>query len=1008
MRFNWKTLLQRVSPLWKSTLIRRLIKAQWRYVIITVSSVTFCVIAGEMAGLFQLLEWQTLEQFYNLRPLEARENRILIVTIDEKDIDQVGEWPIPDGVLADLLIQLKAQQPAVIGLNIYRNLPVEPGHEKLVAVMKSTPNLIGVMKLAGSHKVPPPPALLEQDQIAIVDWIEDTDSKVRRGLLSAGNQKGEIFLGLAARLSLIYLEKKGISLKPLDKRGDTLQLGKAVFTPFNGKEFNYQKADMGGYQIFLNYRGFQDRFHIVTLEEVLNGSVDPELIRDRIVLIGTTAKSINDAFHVGYRKKPLYSKNPLHSGVPMPGVVLHANLTSQILSAAIDGRPLIRIWTYHTEWLWIVCWSLMSSGLTWRLLYVNSKRQQRFRGLLVLGITFAILIILTTSYLAFLVGWWIPSVSPLLALIGSAIATTIFYKQFQLAQANRQLQKHSHTLEQRVRERTKELEAAKIAADVANHAKSEFLANMSHELRTPLNGILGYAQILQRSPNLMKPEVDGINIIHQCGSHLLTLINDILDLSKIESRKVELYNSSFHLPSFLTAVAEMCRIRAVQKGISFTYQADSQLPEGVCADEQRLRQILINLLSNAIKFTENGEVTFKVEVIETGKDSSQSPIPNPHDPFDPNPQRQVTPGDASCFMPGDPSTTLTPLCRETRPPHWLLYAGERVHRTDSSLGGVGTPSSSITRVRFQVEDTGVGIRPEQIEKIFLPFEQVGEKNKRIEGTGLGLAISCKLAELMGGQIEVESTLGVGSKFWLDIDLLLASDWVKTATVVQDQKIIGIKDKKLKVLIVDDQWENRSVVIQLLESIGFLCFEASNGQEALDTLVEIHPDLIFTDIKMPVMDGLEMIRTIRNFPLLQNVPIIASSASVFEVDRYRSLQAGANDFLPKPIQIDDLLKLLEKYLQLEWIYEETTSQEQKSPHRASDVAKTELIPPPAAELHKLLDFAMRGNIQGIEILLDELERLDEKYLPFTTKVRQLADNYQIKNIREFIKSFHDIP
>jgi CHASE2 domain-containing sensor protein/CheY-like chemotaxis protein len=931
---------------------------------ITVSSVTFCVIAGEMAGLFQLLEWQTLEQFYNLRPLEARENRILIVTIDEKDIDQVGEWPIPDGVLADLLIQLKAQQPAVIGLNIYRNLPVEPGHEKLVAVMKSTPNLIGVMKLAGSHKVPPPPALLEQDQIAIVDWIEDTDSKVRRGLLSAGNPNGEIFLGLAARLSLIYLEKKGISLKPLDKRGDTLQLGKAVFTPFNGKEFNYQKADIGGYQIFLNYRGFQDRFHIVTLEEVLNGSVDPELIRDRIVLIGTTAKSVNDAFHVGYRKKALYSKNPLQSGVPMPGLVLHANLTSQILSAAIDGRPLIRIWTYHTEWLWIVCWSLISSGLTWRLLYVNSKRQQRFRGLLVLGITFAILIILTTSYLAFLVGWWIPSVSPLLALIGSAIVTTIFYKQFQLAQANRQLQKHSQTLEQRVRERTKELEAAKITADVANHAKSEFLANMSHELRTPLNGILGYAQILQRSPNLMKSEVDGINIIHQCGSHLLTLINDILDLSKIESRKVELYKSSFHLPSFLTAVAEMCRIRAVQKGISFTYQADSQLPEGVCADEKRLRQILINLLSNAIKFTDNGVVTFKVEVIETEKDSSQSPIPDPHYPFAPNPH---------------------------------------------SLGGVGAPSSPITRVRFQVEDTGVGIRPEQIEKIFLPFEQVGEKNKRIEGTGLGLAISCKLAELMGSQIEVESTLGVGSKFWLDIDLLLASDWVKTATVVQDQKIIGIKDKKLKVLIVDDQWENRSVVIQLLESIGFLCFEASNGQEALDTLVEIHPDLIFTDIKMPVMDGLEMIRTIRNFPLLQNVPIIASSASVFEVDRYRSLQAGANDFLPKPIQIDDLLKLLEKYLQLEWIYEETTSQEQKSPHRASDVAKTELIPPPAAELHKLLDFAMRGNIQGIEILLDELERLDKKYLLFTTKVRQLADNYQIKNIREFIKSFQsEIP
>ncbi|WP_026733191.1 CHASE2 domain-containing protein [Fischerella sp. PCC 9605] len=943
MRFNWKTLLRRVSPLWKSILIRRVIKAQWRYILITAPSVALCVIAGEMAGLFQLLEWQTLEQFYNLRPLEPREKRILIVAIDEKDISQVNKWPIPDGVLADLLIKLKAQKPAVIGLNIYRNLPVEPGHEKLVAVMKSTPNLIGVMKLAGKH-VPPPPTLLQKDQVALVDLVEDTDGKVRRGLLSAGNNKGEIFLGLAARLSLIYLENKGISLKTLDHTGDALQLGKAVFTPLNGKEFNYQRADIGGYQILLNYRGFQDRFDIVTLGEVLNGSVDPELIRDRIVLIGTTAKSINDAFHVGYNKKALYSKNTLYSGVPMPGVVVHANLTSQMLSAAIDGRPLMRIWSYHAEWLWIVCWSFISSGLTWRLLYINSNRQQRFRGLLILGITFAISIILSTGYLAFLAGWWIPSFSPLLALIGSAIVTTNFYKQFQLARANRQLQEYSRTLEQRVKQRTKELEAAKIAADVANLAKSEFLANMSHELRTPLNGILGYAQILQRSPTLMKSELDGINIIHQCGSHLLTLINDILDLSKIESRKLELYKSDFHFPSFLTAVAEMCRIRAVQKGISFTYQADSQLPEGICADEKRLRQILINLLGNAIKFTENGEVTFKVEVIGTG---------------------------------------------------------------DSLLGaGKESSQSPITRVRFQVEDTGVGMTPEQIKKIFLPFEQVCEKKKRTEGTGLGLAISSKLAELMGSKIQVKSTSGVGSKFWVDIDLLLTSNWVKTATVVQDKKIIGIKDKKPKVLIVDDQWENRAVVIQLLESIGFLCFEATNGKEALDKLVEIHPDLIFTDIKMPLMDGLEMIRAIRSSPLLQNLPIIASSASVFEVDRYRSLQAGANGFLAKPIQIDDLLKLSEKYLQLEWIYSETTNQEQISPHTASAVDKREFIPPPAAQLNRLLDFAMRGNIQGIEILLDELEKLDEKFLPFTTEIRQFADNFQIKNIREFIKSFQD--
>ncbi len=927
MRFNWKTLLQRVSPFWKSIPKRSRAIAHWRFVLMTAPSVAFCVIAGGMVGLFQILEWETLEQFYNLRSLEPRDRRILIVAIDEKDISQVGKWPIPDTYLADLLIKLKEQQPAVIGLDIYRNLPVEPGHEKLVDVMKSTPNLIGVMKLAGHH-VPPPPTLLQRDQVALADWVEDKDGKVRRGLLSAGNEKGDIFLGLAARTSLMYLEKQGISLQPLDKRGDTLRLGKAVFTPFEGKEFNYQGADTGGYQILLNYRGFGNRFDTVNLRSVLNGSVDPELIRDRIVLIGSTAKSIHDEFYVGY------SQNTVNSGTPMPAVVLHANLTSQIISAATDGRPLMRVWSYHAEWLWVLCWSFISSSMTWALLYFKDQPQQRIQGLLVLAITFAILIIPGTGYLAFLFGWWIPSVSPLLALIGSAVITINFYKKFQLAQANKRLQEYSRTLEQRVWLRTKELRAAKVSADVANLAKSEFLANMSHELRTPLNGILGYAQILQRSPTLTKSELDGINIIHQCGSHLLTLINDILDLSKIESRTLELYKSDFHFPSFLTAVAEMCRIRAVEKGISFTYQADSQLPEGVCADEKRLRQILINLLSNAIKFTENGGVTFKVELLRTKKKSE----------------------------------------------------------------------SLIHKIRFQVEDTGVGITPEQIEKIFLPFEQVGEKKKRVEGTGLGLAISSKLAELMSSKIQVESTLGYGSKFWLDIDLLLARDWVNTAVVVQNKKIIGIKGKKPKVLIVDDQKENRSLVIQLLELINFACFEASNGQECLDKFLEIQPDLIFTDIKMPVMDGLEMIRSIRNSFQLENLPIIASSASVFELDRYTSLQAGANDFLPKPIQIDDLLKLLKKYLQLEWIYEETTSQEQISLPPPSVVSKTELIPPPAAELKKLLDLAMRGNIQGIEMLLDELEKSDEKFIPFNIKVRQLADNFQIKNIREFIKSF----
>ncbi|MDZ8051883.1 MAG: ATP-binding protein [Aulosira sp. ZfuVER01] len=496
------------------------------------------------------------------------------------------------------------------------------------------------------------------------------------------------------------------------------------------------------------------------------------------------------------------------------------------------------------------------------------------------------------------------------------------------------------------------LEAKKELADRANRAKSEFLANMSHELRTPLNGILGYAQILQRDRSLTTKQQDGLRIIHQCGSHLLTLITDILDLSKIEAAKMELYNHDFHFPSFLQSVVEICRIRADQKGISFIYQPTSDLPVGICADEKRLRQVLINLLGNAIKFTEKGGIKFNVSCV----DDSQ----------------QIT-----------------------------------------------------KRIRFQITDTGIGMSQEQVDKIFLPFEQVGDTKKQSEGTGLGLAISQKIIRLMGSKIEVKSELGQGSNFWIDLDLQESVDWMQSARVVTGGKIVGIANGKRRILVVDDKWENRSVVISLLEEIGFVMSEATDGQEALEKALQFLPDLIITDLTMPVMDGFELTRRLRQMPEFQELVIIVSSASVFESDEHKSIGVGADDFLPKPVNADDLLVILQKYLQIEWLYESVpekldnetltnTAQENISVvsvpqidwiyESAQEPKNSDSIVIPPETLEQLLELTMRGNIKAIREQAQQLKNLDEKFLPFAEELLQLAKSFQIEKIKELIQLY----
>ena len=403
---------------------------QWGGLLITAPSIAGLVIAANSLGMFQLLEWATFDHFFHLRPPRPVDPRIVIITIDESDINKAEQWPISDAILAKLITKVKAQKPAAIGLDIYRDLPVPPGNAELVKVFESTPNLIGVEKIVGSA-VAPPPILSRLKQIGIADLVLDADGKVRRSLLSVRTSDGEVHLSLGSKLALMYLEKKGIHLQVIDENKKHLQLGEAVVVPFTGNEASYVRANAGGYQIILNYRGSITNFDTVSMTEVLNdqiplnklGDTPNDIFRDRIVLIGYIGASFNDLFFTPY------SNSSSNSPQRMPGVVLHANITSQIISAALGEYPLFQFLSPLEEIFWILFWSLIGGGTSWTLLRLSKLQHQTILLQLLINMMTILLwgiILIISSYLAFLNAWILPVISPSTALLSSAIAGIIY------------------------------------------------------------------------------------------------------------------------------------------------------------------------------------------------------------------------------------------------------------------------------------------------------------------------------------------------------------------------------------------------------------------------------------------------------------------------------------------------------------------------------------------------------------------------------------------------------
>ena len=386
--------------------------------------VTAPILLLRFGGLLQGGEWNMLDQFFCWRLLlESPEKRIAIVTIDEEDIKKVGNWPIPDRVLAKAIANIKAQKPRAIGLDIFRDLPVEPGHQDLVNIFKSTPNLYGIEKVVGSKidTIAPPPTL-NQERVGFADQVVDADGKVRRALLSVDVSQDETRYSLAMKLAQQYLEDEKITIEFVDNdpQRQRLRWGKAVFERFVGNDGGYVHADSGGYQILLNFRGNQENFPTFPLRDILEKRILPDSLRDRVVLIGTTAASIKDVFYTPYNSGLFISSQP------MTGVSVHANIISQIISAVVDGRPLLRVWQEPIEWLWILVWAGLGALVS---------RQLRCSIAIAASIILAGAGLLGIGFLAFCLGWWLPIIPSLLVFLGSAVALELVtHKQLERLQ----------------------------------------------------------------------------------------------------------------------------------------------------------------------------------------------------------------------------------------------------------------------------------------------------------------------------------------------------------------------------------------------------------------------------------------------------------------------------------------------------------------------------------------------------------------------------------------------
>ena len=508
-----------------------------------------------------------------------------------------------------------------------------------------------------------------------------------------------------------------------------------------------------------------------------------------------------------------------------------------------------------------------------------------------------------------------------------------------------QLQQSFETLEHRVQERTAELAVAKDKAEVANQAKSTFLANMSHELRSPLNAILGFSQLMTRSQTLSPEHQENLSIISSSGEHLLTLINNVLDLSKIESGRTTLNPKKFDLYRLLHDLDDMFQLKADDKHLQLVFERSPDVPQYVETDELKLRQILINLLNNALKFTDYGGVSVRVgKQSEVGKEVRLEQL------------------------------TTTKKSAITDVKISLLTQSENA---SYATHNEGSTSASSFLVHFEVEDTGPGIAANELDNLFEAFVQTQTGKDSQEGTGLGLPISRKFVELMGGKMSVNSAVGKGSNFNFYIQVI-AVDVADIAIPKPTRHVIALAPNQhpYRILIVDDKPLNRQLLIKILNPLGFELKEATNGQEAIDIWDSWEPHLIWMDMRMPVMDGYEATQYIKGTIKGQATAIVALTASVLEEERAVILSAGCDAFMRKPFREADIFDAMHKHIGVRYIYEDPGQANSSAvKERDREMTAADFVKLPESLVADLKLAILNADMDLIESAIDQIRLKD---------------------------------